>query len=84
VLDTTQRCNRKEAVMGRAHFSIGSWVVWAERGLLRLAMIALAVFLIIGGLAMGVTMVMLPLGVIVGLVGVGLLVWGLLGDLPVD
>jgi hypothetical protein len=47
-------------------------------------MIALAVFLIIGGLAMGVTMVMLPLGVIVGLVGVGLLVWGLLGDLPVD
>ena len=33
----------------------------------------------IGGLGMGVTMVLLPLGIPVGLVGVVLLIWGLFG-----
>jgi hypothetical protein len=70
--------------MGRTHFSAGPWVLFVERGLLRVAMISLALILMIAGLAMGVTMVMLPVGLVVGFVGVGLLVWGLLGDLPVE
>jgi hypothetical protein len=35
--------------------------------------------LMIVGLALGVTMVLLPVGLVVGLCGVGVLVWGLFG-----
>jgi hypothetical protein len=35
--------------------------------------------LMIAGLAMGVTVVLLPFGIPLGLVGLGLLVWGLFG-----
>lgn len=70
--------------MNRIHFSVDDWVVTAERALLRLAMIALGLMLMVGGLAMGVSMVMLPVGLVVGFVGVGVFVWGALGDLPSD
>jgi hypothetical protein len=43
--------------------------------------VALGFVLMIVGLAMGVTMVLLPLGVPVGLVGLLIFVWGLTGHI---
>jgi len=60
------------------------WILVAERGTLRLAMAALGFVLMVLGLGLGVTMVMLPAGIVIGLAGVGLLVWGTLGDMPLD
>ena len=40
--------------------------------------------LMVVGLGLGVTMVMLPVGLVVGLVGVGAFVWGLVGHLGED
>jgi hypothetical protein len=60
------------------------WFNLAERGALRLLMAGIGFALIIVGLALGVSMIMLPAGVVIGLTGVGLLVWGALGDLPID
>ena len=37
--------------------------------------------LMVVGLGLGVTMIMLPVGLAIGLVGVGIFVWGLLGHL---
>ncbi len=60
------------------------WLAFAERGLLRLLMIALGLALMIAGLGLGVTIVMLPLGIAIGFTGVGLVVWGSLCDLPIE
>lgn len=70
--------------MLHAHSHIRYWFILAERGLLRLAMIALGLVLIVVGLAMGVSMVMLLPGIVIGFVGVGLVVWGTVGELPMD
>jgi hypothetical protein len=60
------------------------WFVWAEHGVLRLVMVATGLTLMVFGLALGVAMVMLPIGVLLGLTGVGVLVWGALGELPLE
>ena len=60
------------------------WLVLAERGALRALMIAFGLMLMVVGLALGVSMVMLPPGVFFGLTGFALLVWGAVGDLPAD
>jgi hypothetical protein len=44
-----------------------------------LAAIVLGLILMVAGLAMGVSLVLLPVGIPVGLVGVLVLVWGLSG-----
>ena len=64
--------------------SAHDWFVLAERSALRLAMIATGFTLMIVGLALGVTMVMLPPGMFLGLTGLGVLLWGAFGDLPID
>lgn len=63
--------------------TVHEWFTLAERGTLRLVMAAVGFVLIVVGLALGVTMIMLPAGVVIALTGVGLLVWGVLGDLPI-
>jgi hypothetical protein len=60
------------------------WLVLVERSALRLVMVTTGVMLMIIGLALGVSLVMLPPGVALGLTGVGVLVWGAVGDLPID
>lgn len=40
--------------------------------------------LMVVGLGLGVTMIMLPVGLVVGLLGAGVFVWGLLGHLGKD
>jgi hypothetical protein len=60
------------------------WFVLAERSALRLLMIVTGITLMVVGLALGVSLVMLPPGLFVGLTGLGVLVWGALGDLPID
>jgi hypothetical protein len=62
--------------------SASGWLVVAERGLLRMLMVAIGLILMVVGLGLGVSMVMLPPGVFFGLTGFVLLVWGALGDLP--
>jgi hypothetical protein len=52
-----------------------------ERLIAHLAAVGVGIVLMVLGLGMGVSMVMLPLGLVVGLVGVLLFVWGLVGDL---
>jgi hypothetical protein len=70
--------------MNRLHFSVGNCIATAERALLRALMAIVGLAMMVFGLAMGVTMVMLPIGLVVGFVGVGLLVWGAVGDLPAN
>ncbi len=60
---------------------------WLEKAQLVLAHVAAVVIgfvLMVFGLGLGVTMVMLPVGLAVGLFGVGVFVWGLLGHLGRD
>ena len=63
---------------------VREWFSFAERSVLRLVMITIGFALMVVGLALGVTMVMLPLGLVLGFTGVGLTVWGAVGDLPMD
>jgi hypothetical protein len=60
------------------------WLASAERGALRALMIAFGLMLMVVGLALGVSMVMLPPGLFFGLTGFALLVWGALGELPAN
>jgi hypothetical protein len=71
-----------EAVMAGTRIRSGRWWQFAERGMLRIVMILIGLVLMIVGLGLGVTMIMLPAGVVIGLLGVGLLVWGAVGDMP--
>lgn len=64
--------------------SAHEWLVLAEHGALRLVMVVTGFTLMVVGLALGVTMVMLPLGLLLGLTGVGVFVWGAVGELPVE
>lgn len=60
------------------------WFTLAERGVLRLVMTGIGLGLMIVGLGLGVSMIMLPAGLLLGFTGLGLLVWGILGELPID
>ena len=64
--------------------SAHEWFVLAEHGALRLVMVATGLTLMVVGLALGVTMVMLPVGLFLGFTGVGVLIWGALGELPAE
>jgi hypothetical protein len=69
--------------MSRPH-SAHDWFLLAERGALRIVMVTMGFTLMILGLGLGVSMVMLPVGVLLGLTGFGVLVWGAVGELPID
>ena len=47
----------------------------------RAAAVAVGFVMMVVSLGLGVTMIMLPVGLAIGLVGVGIFVWGLLGHL---
>ena len=64
--------------------SAHEWFVLAERGALRFVMVTTGFTLMVVGLALGVSMVMLPAGLFLGLTGLGVLIWGAVGDLPLD
>ena len=64
--------------------SAHEWFVLAERSALRLVMVVTGFTLMIIGLGLGVSVVMLPAGLFLGLTGLGVLVWGALGELPID
>jgi hypothetical protein len=53
------------------------WVQASETFLEHTAAVVLGFVLIILGLGMGVTMVMLPVGIVIGLLGVAILIGGL-------
>ena len=55
-----------------------------EQILSHVVAVAIGFVLMVVGLGLGVTMIMLPVGLVVGLVGVGLFVWGLVGHLGKD
>jgi hypothetical protein len=57
-------------------------LVSTERFLGRTVAVVLGVILMFAGLAMGVTMVLLPIGIPVGLAGVLLFLWGLFSAAP--
>ena len=57
---------------------VGDVVEKGEIVLLHIAAIIGGLILMIAGLAMGVSMVLLPAGVVVGLAGFAVFVWGLL------
>ncbi|MXY26200.1 MAG: hypothetical protein F4Y45_16985 [Acidobacteria bacterium] len=60
------------------------WLETGERILGHLAAVVVGFVLMVLGLGLGVTMVMLPVGLVVGLVGALVFVWGLLGHLGKD
>ena len=60
------------------------WLVLVERGALRTAMTAIGLGLSLTGLAVGVSLVMVAPGLLLGFTGVGLVVWGVLGHLPIE
>ena len=60
---------------------------WLEKiGLIlgHVAAVAVGFVLMVVGLGLGVTMIMLPVGLVVGLIGVLSFVWGLVGHLGKD
>jgi hypothetical protein len=69
--------------MGVPH-SAHEWLAVAEHAALRVVMVAIGFALMILGLGLGVSMVMLPAGLMLGLTGVGVLVWGAFGQLPIE
>ncbi len=60
------------------------WLEKTELILARLAAVAVGFVLMVVGLGLGVTMIMLPIGLPVGLIGVMLFLWGLVGHLGND
>ena len=58
------------------------WLTLAEHGAFRVVVAALGLVMVVVGLALGVTMIMLPAGLVVGLIGLAILLWGVLGTLP--
>ena len=64
--------------------SAHEWFVLAEHAALRVVMVMTGFTLMVFGLALGVSMVMLPAGVFLGLTGFGVLLWGAVGELPID
>jgi hypothetical protein len=62
----------------QGHSSVGRHLVEAsERVIEHIAAIVVGFVLMIAGVAMGVTIVMLPLGLPIGLTGLFLFMWGL-------
>ena len=60
------------------------WLEKTELILAHLAAVAVGFVLMVVGLGLGVTMIMLPIGLPVGLIGVMLFLWGLVGHLGND
>ena len=60
---------------GRRLLEIGGLVLG------HLAAVAIGFTMMVVGLGLGVTMVMLPVGLVIGLIGVVVFVWGLVGHL---
>ena len=60
------------------------WLETAQLVLCHVAAVVVGFVLMVFGLGLGVTMVMLPVGLVIGLFGVGVFVWGLLGHLGED
>lgn len=56
-------------------------LVLAEQIVSHVAAVVVGFVLMVVGLGLGVTMIMLPVGLVVGLAGVGLFVWGMVGHL---
>jgi hypothetical protein len=62
------------------HKTTGQQLVQAaERGLLHIGAIIVGLILMIVGLAMGVSVVMLPVGIAVGIAGLFVFLWGIFG-----
>jgi hypothetical protein len=64
------------------HASSQQLVTSTERFLLHATAVVVGFVLMIAGLSMGVTLVLLPIGVPVGLVGIVLFMWGLFQVAP--
>jgi hypothetical protein len=60
------------------------WVIAAEHALLRAVALAAGAMLIIVSLLLDATILMLPAGLALGLAGMGVIVWGLTGDVLED
>lgn len=58
------------------------WMAVLEHAALRCAMITTGLILMVTGLGLGVTMVMLPVGVVIGLFGVAIVAAAFDEDLP--
>ncbi len=57
-------------------------VLWLSEVILgHVAAAILGFILMVVGLGLGVTMIMLPVGLVLGLLGVGIFTWGLVGHL---
>jgi hypothetical protein len=60
------------------------WLNKVESVLGHLAMVMIGFVMMVIGLALGVTMIMLPVGLVVGFAGVGLFIAGLFGHFGSD
>ena len=74
-----QSFNRRLTRRPKLYFVDTGLLCWLLR-----AAVAVGFSLIVVGLGLGVTMIMLPIGLLVGLIGVMLFVWGLVGHLGND
>ena len=61
----------------RTHHSLAHWIEAAEHGVLRS-------FIMLIGLGLGVTPVMLPAGITLGVTGTIVFMFGAIGDMPSD
>jgi hypothetical protein len=60
------------------------WLNFAENLVGHVAAIAIGFVMMIVGLGLGVTMIMLPVGIVIGLAGVAVFVSGIFGHFSVD
>jgi len=68
--------------MAVAGFRQRRWLAATERVLGHVAAIIVGFVMMVVGLGLGVTMVMLPVGIVIGLVGVAIFVGGLFARIP--
>jgi hypothetical protein len=59
------------------------WCVMAERAAARIMLVLTGLVLMVVGLALGISMVLLPIGVSFA-VGAGMFVWGAVGEMPIE
>jgi len=58
------------------------WIRTAENVLGHIAAVVIGFILMVVGLALGVTMIMLPAGIVIGLIGAAMFVGGLFARIP--
>jgi hypothetical protein len=68
--------------MSDQHTTARHWLETGERFIVRVVAVVLGIVMMVSGLGMGVTIVLVPLGIPVGVIGLLLALWGVFYATP--